>query len=492
MDILAIVENYTQLKKKNGKEYVGPCPGCGGEDRFMVWPDKERWHCRRCGKSGNTVMFLHQFGGKTCPEAHEAVGQACSNAGCPAWEGCRLGAKTNGMPVRRNQARSLEAPVQHERQDFTPDKPATPKEKWQKQAEALIEKAHAALLGNADQLSYLTGRGLPMEAVKMYRLGYLAENRYPKREQWGLPSEFKEAGGIKKMFLPEGILIPFFDSSGQPHRLRIRRSSPRPGDPRYYWVPGSGNDVPVIGDPAARGVVVVESDLDSLMVHWQCRELDVCTLPLGTVAAKPKDAAFTVCQRALAILVSLDFEPRTNEKTGLPENPGGEASKWWLQQFRRAIRWPVPSAKDPGEYFEAGGDIRAWVMAGLPPVFSLPKEIPKPAPAPATEKATQPETDHIVGRTINGHQYVIAPAAAAQQMRQQYPEAVVITTAELQHMQGMSREEAELVLLAKKEFGGTVIHNRPLEPGEYADLVQAKKPEAAPLPPEPVQEPLGF
>ena len=256
---------------------------------------------------------------------------------------------------------------------------------------------------------------------------------------------------------------------------------------KAFWV-----FVAVLAVYGVVGSMEVHDDLDSLMVHWQCRELDVCTLPLGTVAAKPKDAAFTVCHRALAILVSLDFEPRTNEKTGLPENPGGEASKWWLQQFRRAIRWPVPAAKDPGEYFEAGGDIRAWVMAGLPPVFSLPKEVPKPAPAPAPEKAGHPETDHIVGRTINGHQYVIAPAAAAQQMRQQYPEAVVITPAELQHMQGMSREEAELVLLAKKEFGGTVIRNRPLEPGEYADLIQAEKPEAAPLPPEPVQETLGF
>jgi len=39
--------------KKYGKEYVGPCPYCGGRDRFFIGPGKKHdlaFGCRGCGK----------------------------------------------------------------------------------------------------------------------------------------------------------------------------------------------------------------------------------------------------------------------------------------------------------------------------------------------------------------------------------------------------------------------------------------------------------
>ncbi len=37
----------------NGREYHGPCPACGGEDRFVVWPETA-W-CRQCHLSWDIV-----------------------------------------------------------------------------------------------------------------------------------------------------------------------------------------------------------------------------------------------------------------------------------------------------------------------------------------------------------------------------------------------------------------------------------------------------
>jgi hypothetical protein len=492
MSILSTAQALTELKKKTAKEYAGPCPGCGGEDRFLVWPDKGRFHCRGCGKTGDLVTLLREFADMSCPDAHESAGQSCTAINCPAWEKCRIGARANGEAPKRKQRESLQAPVPQQERSFTPDHADSPQDKWQQQAAALIEKAHAALLAAADQLAYLAKRGLPLEAVKQYRLGWLPENRYPKREAWGLPTECKPDGTPKKMLLPEGILIPFFAADNSPHRLRIRRSHPRLNDPRYYWVPGSGNDVPVIGPETARGVVVIESDLDSLMVRWQCRDLDICTLPLGTVSAKPKDRAFAVCESALAILVALDCEPRTNERTGQPENPGGQAAKWWEQQWTRAQRWPVPDAKDPGEYFEAGGDIRAWVLAGLPPVFKIKKDAPKP------QAPKQAAAQDLVGTTVSGHQYVVAAdPRRVHLLRQQHPDAVVFTGAEIARLQGMSKEDAELMLIAKKEFGGFIEETRALEPGETEAFAQHRKETAVctqttPAAPEMIQAGLGI
>jgi hypothetical protein len=34
--------------KRQGKEQIGPCPRCGGDDRFSVHIEKNVWHCRNC------------------------------------------------------------------------------------------------------------------------------------------------------------------------------------------------------------------------------------------------------------------------------------------------------------------------------------------------------------------------------------------------------------------------------------------------------------
>jgi len=42
--------------KRNGKEFVGPCPRCGGEDRFWIDPIKGTFGCRKCsGKNGKSA-----------------------------------------------------------------------------------------------------------------------------------------------------------------------------------------------------------------------------------------------------------------------------------------------------------------------------------------------------------------------------------------------------------------------------------------------------
>ena len=44
------------LKRVSGEEYAGPCPFCGGADRFHVWADAGNYFCRtgpgHCGRSG--------------------------------------------------------------------------------------------------------------------------------------------------------------------------------------------------------------------------------------------------------------------------------------------------------------------------------------------------------------------------------------------------------------------------------------------------------
>ena len=66
-DVVQLLE-LSELKR-NGRELTGPCPKCGGDDRFSVNVDKGVFQCRIChGKGGgiDLVMFCLD---KTFPEA---------------------------------------------------------------------------------------------------------------------------------------------------------------------------------------------------------------------------------------------------------------------------------------------------------------------------------------------------------------------------------------------------------------------------------------
>lgn len=49
-DLIELAGRYTQLRKASGtKEWEGPCPKCGGRDRFHVKADA--FFCRQCHPS---------------------------------------------------------------------------------------------------------------------------------------------------------------------------------------------------------------------------------------------------------------------------------------------------------------------------------------------------------------------------------------------------------------------------------------------------------
>jgi hypothetical protein len=49
--------------RRCGGELVGPCPICGGHDRFAVNPKKGLWNCRGCGKGGDVIALIRHLDG---------------------------------------------------------------------------------------------------------------------------------------------------------------------------------------------------------------------------------------------------------------------------------------------------------------------------------------------------------------------------------------------------------------------------------------------
>ncbi|MCK5330835.1 MAG: DNA primase, partial [Candidatus Marinimicrobia bacterium] len=60
-DILEVVEQYVDLKKR-GRNYFGLCPFHHEKTAsFSVAPEKNIYHCFGCGAGGSTINFLMEY-----------------------------------------------------------------------------------------------------------------------------------------------------------------------------------------------------------------------------------------------------------------------------------------------------------------------------------------------------------------------------------------------------------------------------------------------
>lgn len=406
--MLTITDLYTArglaLKGKGrnsrGAEFAGPCPLCGGRDRFLVWPEQNDGHgsysCRQCGISGDVIQWLMDVEGMTFQEAAKAAGR-----------------KLEGRPVRSTP----QAPRRHEKEPArietrTESERVQDVAQWHEEAAHFVETRHKAIWTQTEARQYLAGRGLDEVAVRDYRLGWqCGENGRGHimrlRKKWGLPDEAaREPGGRTRraVWIPRGIVIPCPSAEGGIERIRIRRpdADRRQALPnlKYYVMPGSGG-TPLFLDMRhgafrnAPACVVVEAELDAMLVHRAAG--DICAaLAVGTAHLRRLPVVLMNRLKSFpVILVALDVDDN---------GAGGKGWELWKETFSQAERWPCINGKDPGEMFQASvpghghENIREWVIAGLPPVYAEvarraeKKEVPQETSAePLKDSEPQPE-----------------------------------------------------------------------------------------------------
>jgi hypothetical protein len=59
--------------RPNGKQLSGPCPACGGDDRFNVDPRKNLWICRGCRVGGDSIKLVQHLDGCSFAAAVELL-----------------------------------------------------------------------------------------------------------------------------------------------------------------------------------------------------------------------------------------------------------------------------------------------------------------------------------------------------------------------------------------------------------------------------------
>ena len=230
---------------------------------------------------------------------------------------------------------------------------AAPSSCWKSRALQFIETSHLNLLSSPKGLDLLAARGINVETVREFQLGWNQEDLFENRDSWGLPLDRKENGKERKQWLPKGIVIPSF-SENTPTRIKVRRSEWQPNDklPKYVEISGSQPQLSLYGN-RAKPTILVESELDAILIQQFASDL-CCCIALGGVGKRPDQLTHSFLSQSPLILLALDYD-----------EAGKKEYHFWMNLYPHLCPWPARAGKSPGDSMLQGVDLRKWVQDGI-------------------------------------------------------------------------------------------------------------------------------
>lgn len=320
LDLLELASKYTELKRVTATEYHGPCPGCGGSDRFIVKIDTDRYWCRGCDLKGDLIQFLRDFENMSYPDALKATGNH---------------SKLTGLPDRPR---------------MEPRKPVDPvdnidRQTWQQRARIMAQACHKELIERPDLLTWLEAeRGINRFTVDKFLIGFNPNGKYSPKKLWGTAND---------PYIARGLVIPRLQLDGAITGINIRQFKQSDNAPlivttdpdkRYLQVAG-GKNTPWLLSNHHAPLIIAESELDALLL-WQELDLFVRPLAMLTAGAKPDPRA-----KAGTVLYSMDFD-----KAGI------NSFATWYAHNASTLAYPPNTGKDISEMFKAGKDLFSWLQ----------------------------------------------------------------------------------------------------------------------------------
>lgn len=277
-DIVELAGCYIQLERASGNEWQGPCPKCGGSDRFHCKADG--WFCRQCqpidpdhGWHGAIDFVMWHLG----MGFREAVSYLTN---------VPLENKMNVQPTSRQ---------------FTPVDKNTRKpvklpqtDEWRKRAAQLVKEAHHALFAGPDRRGeeYLLGRGLESHVWTQFSLGYA--------QHYNLDTRREEPA----------IVLPWVSRLGVP---AVRFRFLKPVKHKIVSLKGSefsgllfGRQGLAGGNEARRTLVLCEGEINALSIWQIAHETGLDVLSLGSETAKLTPAMIDYTKRFMRVIVWMD------------------------------------------------------------------------------------------------------------------------------------------------------------------------------------------
>lgn len=317
-----------------GGEYHSVCPdsSCGGKDRFCIWPkegENGRYWCRQCLKSGDAIQFCRDFLGLGFADACAKVGR---------------------LPTLRPAREPF-------RSRFVPQHVESPCGLWQEKAHHFIDKAHAQLIAQPHLINQDKDRGISLETMIRFKLGWNAADAFALCSEWGITTD-PEAS--KWLNLLKGLVIPLYRDADL-IRVKIRRPDEVVDErhPKYHILKGGVGGCAALGE-MGRAAVLIEAELDRMLLYQVAGDI-CCPVVAGGTHIRVDQKMHKILMSAPAILFALDFD-----------EAGKKAFKSWQSLYPHLYAWPVPKGKSPGDAYGLGVNLRNWILAGFKKVGIIP------------------------------------------------------------------------------------------------------------------------
>lgn len=316
LDLLAPHGRFRRESSRDGGEYAGPCPLCGGRDRFRVWPERGRWWCRGCDRKGDAIQLLRDRDGLSFHEAKAALGDTPPLA-----------------PASRR-----------------PERPE-PTRQWKGDALRAVEACELVLWSSEGERAraWLAARGLTESTLRRWRIGLCPGSEVH-------PDNGSRRGcAFGEVWVDRGITIPWF-AGEEVWKIQVRRAV-RPGERwKYSCVKGGGECLfGALGNQDA--AFVVEGELDAMLLHQEVGEC-AGVVTLGSAAAPVNPEALWRLLPVGSLLVAYDADAE-----------GQKGAERWAGLSSRVRRIRPPAGKDLTEAWLAGKDLRKWAFHQLHALF---------------------------------------------------------------------------------------------------------------------------
>jgi len=286
--------HYTILRRESTGEVAGPCPKCGGDDRFHCHAD---WFfCRQCHeKRGDAIEFLQWLNGLSFLEACAAL----SDGSLPM---------ATGSPATPKRAKIERKTLSHTK------------------AQSIAKIASVALLDSSEGQpgrDYLTGRGLFPEMWELFGLGFCLAS---------LPGTWNSEIKQRTMQKQPAICLPWILGNGKIPAIRYRflsvqtytdidgqeRSEKQTAQFASEFIGHLFGGCALSGPDNVPALVLCEGELNAMSV-WQSTAGAVDVLSMGGKDTHLTEAAIRDILKYKRVIVWMDrTETAKNYMAALP------------------------------------------------------------------------------------------------------------------------------------------------------------------------------